>query len=195
MTMMFAVPVPVNNTNPSLGPSQGNKQAINIYDPSIGTHRTVIASPEECDKYLKDRKAAQTKGVISGLAGITALTTAAGAGIGAIAGKKETKTINQLVDKANELLKLGKSEMEATFRTEKWWEVDKLYDKASNTFKKISDNSKIKEFAGKGAFYGVLAGIILGGLALTVKTSKRTNAITEEFIAKHNQVQKTEDKE
>ena len=190
--MCFFFTVPLKNTNPSLGPVQGNKQSISVYDSKLGNHRTVVATPEECDKFINDRRAARKDGAAKCVLANTVLGLGAGAGIGAIAGKKETKTINQLVDKANELLKSGKSKMDATFGTEKWWEVDKLYDKASNSFKKISDSSKIKEFAKNGVFAGAFLGLMLGAIVFAVKASKETDAVTREFIVKHSQTQKTE---
>lgn len=212
--MCFFFSVPVQNTNPSLGPVQGNKQSISVYDSKLGNHRTLVATPEECEKFVKERKAAETHGNVL-WAGISALGTVAGAGIGTLQAKSNMKELNELVDKANKVLKeeLSKIEIEdlvsedmkkfkkefytstavdkAARSTGRFYDVKDLYDEATKSFKKL-DVPKIKELATTGSILGLCAGVVIGGLVLIAKRAKKVNAVTEEFIAKHNQTQKTE---
>lgn len=214
MCFFFSVPVP--NTNPSLGPVQGNKQSISVYDSKLGNHRTIVATPEECENFIKERNAANKQGSAA-WAGISALGAVAGAGIGTSKAKSDMNALNELVDKANKVLKeeLGKIKVDdrawvpnemkdfsrnleissavdkAARSTGKFFDIKELYDNATKSFKKL-EVPKTKELACSGALLGLCAGVVIGGLALIAKRGKKVNAITEEFIAKHNQVQKTE---
>ena len=75
--------------------------------------------------------------------------------------------------------------------TGKFFDIKELYDNATKSFKKL-EVPKTKELAVSGALLGLCAGVVLGGLGLIAKRGKKVDAITEDFIAKHNQVQKTE---
>ena len=71
------------NTNPALGPVNGDKQAVSVYDRYLGNNRTVVTTPDVADEFIKSRKKtlkdADKKGIVW-----TVLTTAAGAVTGAI---------------------------------------------------------------------------------------------------------------
>ena len=76
------------NSNPALGPVNGDKQAVSVYDRYLGNNRTVVTTPDAADEFIKSRKKtlkdADKKGIVW-----TVLTTAAGAVTGAICNSSE----------------------------------------------------------------------------------------------------------
>ena len=72
----------VTNMNPALGPVNGDKQAVSVYDRKLGSRRTVVTTPDAADEFIKSRKKTIKDANIKGFVW-TVLTTAAGAVTGA----------------------------------------------------------------------------------------------------------------
>jgi len=46
----------VDNKNPIIGPKNGSKQEISLYDKELGNRRIISTSPEKIDTFLQNRK-------------------------------------------------------------------------------------------------------------------------------------------
>ncbi len=182
--MVLAVAVPVENRNPALGPAQGGKQSISVYDSKLGNNRTVLATPEECDKFVNDVALAKKQDskktwktwAMSALAGLGIGGTA-----GAIMGKKENKAINVLVDKLNTELKQGKSWFEVNIKNTKL--LDVVYDHSKKVFK--SAGSKVASSVGACAAIGGIAATMLSLIPILKNHNKQTEKVTQDFIEQH----------
>ena len=70
------------NMNPALGPVNGDKQAVSVYDRKLGNRRTVVTTPDAADEFIKSRKKTIKYANIKGFVW-DVLITAAGAVTGA----------------------------------------------------------------------------------------------------------------
>ncbi len=182
--MVLAFAVPVDNRNPALGPVQDGKQSISVYDSKLGNNRTILATPEECDKFVHDRALAGKQEnkkslktiVLSALAGL-----GLGGVVGAFAGKKETKAINVLVDKLNAELKQGKSWINVNHNNTRL--LDVVYDHSAKLFK--STGSKVASFAGAGAAIGAIIAATISLIPVLKNHNKQTEKVTQDFIEQH----------
>ena len=188
MCFFFTVP----NLNPSLGPVQGDKQTISVYDPNLGNHRTLVATPEECDKYVSDLTNIQESGtgkMLSSMALGGGAGAVLGGGVGAIAAGVDAKKTNALVDKLNGLLKQGKTENDAILTIKncgKLYELRNLYDESKNVFNKVTNGAKLKQYAIGALPIGLAIGITLGIVKAIHSACKKRDAVTNQFIAKHS---------
>ncbi|MBE7709239.1 MAG: hypothetical protein E7Z93_02190 [Cyanobacteria bacterium SIG32] len=183
MVLAFTIP----NQNPVLGPAQGNKQEISVYDPNLGNHRSLVATPEDCDKFVNDRNDALEKDNKRTLK-TWLYSTLAGLGIGGAAGaikaKKDAKTVNALIDTFNAELKNGKKYFDLKIPNKYSFEIKFLYEQAKNSFNKLGIKDILKG-AGIGGVAGAVAAFTIGLLASIKNSSKSTDQVTQEFIAQH----------
>src|SRR5574344_249286 len=100
--MFFVYSVP--NYNPALGPQNGNRQSVSVYDRDLGNRRTVITTPDEAEEFIKDRKNVISHANKTGFA-LAGLTTAAATGIGTGMSYFKNSKLNKLIDKLNPEIK------------------------------------------------------------------------------------------
>lgn len=183
MVLAFTIP----NQNPVLGPAQGNKQEISVYDSKLGNHRTLVATPDECDKFVNDRQEALKKDSKRTLK-TWIYSTLAGLGIGGVAGavhgKKETKAINEIVSQLNAELKQGKNLAELKLPKKYSFDLNFMYDSAKNSFETLGVKNIAKKAGGAAAIVGAIA-FTLGILASVKNSAKSTNQVEQEFITQH----------
>lgn len=183
--MFFVYSVP--NCNPALGPKNGDRQSVSVYDRELGNRRTIITTPDEADEFIKDRKKVISHANRVGLA-LTGLTTVATAGIAAGISYMKNNNLNKLIDHLNPeikdfALKNCKKgfDLRDAFLKHKGISSSKIKDTfgiLENNFKKINVKSNVKEAA---ILAGIL-GFVLGLLIPSIKAENADNKITKEFI-------------
>lgn len=192
--MIFLYTVP--NRNPSLGPVEGDKQQVSVYDSKLGNNRTVITTPEEADLFIDTRNQVINSAAKRGW-GLAGLATAAGAGIGAGVNRyfdvKNAKQINALIDPLNktmkDLLDSGKSvlvaKLEALGKDEfknLQWELREVFSEDTKMFKAIDIKSVAKRAMKMGALGGAALAACFAVAIPFIKADRADRKITQEFI-------------
>lgn len=192
--MFFVYDVP--NLNPALGPVEGDKQTVCVYDRNLGNRRTIVTTPEEADLFISTRKQVIDDAAKRGW-GLAGLTTAAGAAIGAGVNRymdvKKAKNLDKLVEPLNtsfkELLDAGKTAFGAKidvldkdlFKGHRF-DLGDLFSEEAKAFKHVD----VKSIARRAMKMGALGGAALAAcFAFSIPFIKAGNAdkkITQEFI-------------
>ncbi len=186
----------VPNLNPALGPVQGDKQSVSVYDRNLGNRRTIVTTPEEADLFIDTRKQVIDAAAKDGwkLAGLTTVAgSAIGAGVNRYMDVKKAKKLDALIEPLNaalkELVDAGKSlfaakidVLEKDLFKEHRFDLGELFSEEAKAFKHVDVKSIAKRAMKMGALGGAALAACFAFSIPFVKAGNTDKKITQEFI-------------